>query len=646
MKQTLRKTLSLLLAVTFIFGMTAAMHNFTKASAATITTYEIGDIIEFGWYPQSEVYNEVTISALNSADGKWKSYNYYCGTGEWADGKMTAGNYMRYKDVVYGQNKYRGVIFDSYRPTQTSNKPGMSSSQDNNGYNIKTVYWFKYEPIEWRVLNPNTGMVMAETILDSQAYNNYLIYGIEKIGVTTYNQYWGVNNKTYYANNYEKSSIRKWLNNDFYNTAFSDEQKNAIVKTKLDNTASDSKYDSNATTDKIYLLTNADVVNKKYGFSTTSSYYDPARQAQGSDYAKCQGLSVNSGNDGYYGNSEWILRKAKTSGQFIWSVESDGSTGGSTTDDTGSGIRPALNFSKTAEISQPDTYVTTTVPTTTTTTAVATKPATTKPVVTEPATVKPTQAPTTKPVVTEPATVKPTQAPTTKPVVTKPATTKPVVTEPATVKPTEAPTTKPVVTKPATTKPVVTESATVKPTEAPTTKPVVTKPATTKPVVTEPATVKPTEAPITKPVATKPATTKPIVTEPLTTKPVVTKPSTTIPGTIEEKFIKNPSTSTIKYGDTLILYADYTIIPADAIIEWSVEGNGVTIKPSADGKTCAVTSTSTGDVTITAKYTDVNGVEHVSKQEIESNASFWQKIVSFFKNLFGLNRIIEQVIKF
>lgn len=120
-----------------------------------------------------------------------------------------------------------------------------------------------------------------------------------------------------------------------------------------------------------------------------------------------------------------------------------------------------------------------------------------------------------------------------------------------------------------------------------------------------------------------------------------TKPTT---GADEEEIIKKPSTSTINYGETLVLHADFTNIPADAKIEWGVVGNGVTIKPSADGKTCAVTSTATGDATITAKYVDADGVEHIAEQEIESNASIWQKIVSFFKNLFGINRTIEQAV--
>ncbi|MBQ2972779.1 MAG: leucine-rich repeat protein [Clostridia bacterium] len=219
--------------------------------------------------------------------------------------------------------------------------------------------------------------------------------------------------------------------------------------------------------------------------------------------------------------------------------------------------------------------------------------------------------------------------PTTKPVVTEPATTKPVevptITEPSTTKPVEVPTT---------TKPVVTEPSTTKPVEVPSTTKPVEAPTTTKPVV-EP----------TKPSATVPSTTKP------TTKPVVTtKPTaepTTKPSGVGFIFkILEPSVSVVKYGETLILHTNLTSISAAEKIEWSVEGEGVTIKPSADGMTCAVTSTSTGDVTVTAKYTDASGVEHVSEQEIESNASFWQKIVSFFKNLFGINRIIEQRIKF
>lgn len=113
-----------------IFGVVlpeeGAFH--VEAEAANVTSYSKGDIIEFGWYPQGKVTNSETIAALNSLGGEWKSYGYYSGTGSWSNGQMTAGDYMRYKDVIYGSDKYRGVIFDLYRPYYT----GYTSSSGNS----------------------------------------------------------------------------------------------------------------------------------------------------------------------------------------------------------------------------------------------------------------------------------------------------------------------------------------------------------------------------------------------------------------------------------------------------------------------------------------------------------------------------------
>jgi hypothetical protein len=69
---------------------------------------------------------------------------------------------------------------------------------------------------------------------------------------------------------------------------------------------------------------------------------------------------------------------------------------------------------------------------------------------------------------------------------------------------------------------------------------------------------------------------------------------------------------------------------------------------SEDGKECRVTSTASGNVTVRATVVDengepvnnTNGGEIFTDINIKSNASFWQKIVSFFNNLFRMNRII------
>ncbi|MBQ6543696.1 MAG: hypothetical protein IJL77_04835, partial [Clostridia bacterium] len=188
-----------------------------KASAA----YSVGDTIYFGTYPQSEVTDTATIAVLTAkaaastatGDG-WKSYGYYSGSGEHNDGNMAASDYMRYIDIIVNDNKYRGVTFDSYRPIYTGiTSTAGKSEQDDNGYETGNVYWFRYDPIQWRVLDPDSGLVLCETLIDSQAYNNFLLYDSDA------GENYGDSNKTYYANNYEKSSIREWLNDDFYNTA-------------------------------------------------------------------------------------------------------------------------------------------------------------------------------------------------------------------------------------------------------------------------------------------------------------------------------------------------------------------------------------------------------------------------------------------
>lgn len=316
MKRKFRTILSITLCLMMILGNVAVggegfaemLEAFSvKASAAKITDYKTGDIIEFGWYPQTDVTSSMG-ATLNSKASEWKSYKYYEGTGSY--GAMHESDYMYYCDVIYGNNKYRGVKFNTYRPywTVIASTISCGTYQDDNGYTVGNTYWFKYEPIKWRVLDPSTGLVLSDAILDSQAYNNYILYEGNVADPYYSYTYWGDSAKTYYANNYANSSIRQWLNNEFYNTAFSTSQQSKIQSTTLDNSAyssSYSAYDSASTTDKIFLLSYAEVQNTTYGFTNSTGSTD-TRTAKGSDYAKCQGLSVYSGN----GNSCWRLRSA------------------------------------------------------------------------------------------------------------------------------------------------------------------------------------------------------------------------------------------------------------------------------------------------------------------------------------------------
>ncbi len=311
---------------------------FAPKAEALSPTHQVGDIVEFGSYPQSEVTDSSLVSALNGVSKTWVSYGYYSSS--------VQGDWMKYADFTYNGTKYRAVTFSQYRPYWTSY---LSSSiytyQDDNGYTPNNVYYFKYEPLKWRVLDPSTGLVLCESIIDSQAYSNTIYnYGTDENGTA----YWNDAEHTHYANDYATSSIRAWLNDDFYNTAFSSSQKASILTSELDNKAystSYSEYDSKTTYDKIFLLSWSEMQNTAYGFPayTGSSY---ARQAKGTDYAKCQGLWASSSNECSFQR----LRSAGISSEYACEVHGAGSLdyGYWCVHSTSNGVRPALKISNLA----------------------------------------------------------------------------------------------------------------------------------------------------------------------------------------------------------------------------------------------------------------------------------------------------------
>lgn len=310
---------------------------------SVIAKDKTGDIIEYGNYPQSVVTSSAVVSKLNALAKNWMSYGYYLGKGSDDDGQMKSENYMQYADVMLDGTRYRAVKFTEYRPYGTG-RGGESyeSNQDDNGYKANTVYYFKYEPVRWLILDPASGLVMCESIIDSQPYNSYVITtGSAKTGYS----YWGNTAKSIYANNYYYSSLRKWLNEDFYNTAFNSSQKENIKSTAIKNNASSSKltkYDAPSSNDKIFLLSVTDVKNKAFGFSS-----DSTRRAKGTDYAKCQGLWVceDAPDTGY---SVWRLRNGGTDSSNNSLVSESGDYDGTEVYafDTSAGIRPACSLTK------------------------------------------------------------------------------------------------------------------------------------------------------------------------------------------------------------------------------------------------------------------------------------------------------------
>ena len=292
-----------------------------------------GDIITFGSYPQSKVTDSALIAKLDAQSGSWVSYNYYI--------EREVSDFMQYKDVTLDGARYRAVKFASYRPSYTGNSSSASSSyQGDNGYIPNTIYWFKYEPVKWRVLDasdPENLLVLSESILDSQAFRE------TRYSYSSKNSYYYYTDSTmtYYANNYEQSNIRAWLNGDFYNTTFSADEKSHIHTTTITNEAYStaySKYDAASTQDKIFLMSYKEATN----FACFNN--SVARYAEGSNYAKAMGLYVSS-SGGTAGNSMWLLRSAGDYSYSACCVEHDGIIR-SNIDVciAAAGIRPAFRF--------------------------------------------------------------------------------------------------------------------------------------------------------------------------------------------------------------------------------------------------------------------------------------------------------------
>ena len=309
----------------------------------------VGDIITFGSYPQSEVTKKsdsATYAKLEAAKKNWVSYRYYSGDGSY--GSMKPGDWMEYADMDIngdGANDHRAVRFTQYKSYSTG-EPSSSdrSHQYDNGYTINNIYYFKYEPLKWQVLDPKKGLVLSKSIIDSQAYSNTVyINGTDAYGNPAY---WNNASYTNYANDYATSSIRKWLNEDFYNTAFTPAQKQNILPTTLDNKAystNHSEYDSVSTTDNIFLLSYSEVQNTSYGF-TDNTHSTETRNAVGTDYAKVQGLGVD-----WDKCSFWLLRSAGSLSDYAGYVSPGGYVYGSI--DVclnGYGVRPALRLSNLA----------------------------------------------------------------------------------------------------------------------------------------------------------------------------------------------------------------------------------------------------------------------------------------------------------
>lgn len=110
--------------------------------------------------------------------------------------------------------------------------------------------------------------------------------------------------------------------------------------------------------------------------------------------------------------------------------------------------------------------------------------------------------------------------------------------------------------------------------------------------------------------------------------------------------IKKPSTTTISYGDSIILHANVENLPEGATIEWRVNNGHFEKVASNKGESCRITPKSSGDTTVTMQIISEDGeILAEDEQVMTAKAGLLQKIIGFIKSLFGLTKTIPQLFK-
>ncbi len=104
----------------------------------------------------------------------------------------------------------------------------------------------------------------------------------------------------------------------------------------------------------------------------------------------------------------------------------------------------------------------------------------------------------------------------------------------------------------------------------------------------------------------------------------------------------NPSRTSLTYKQAIILHLESgKPIPAGYRVEWSQNGGAFTLSDKTDTK-CKATASSTGSTTVTVKVFNNENFEIYSAQKVlNADCSFWQKIIAFFRGIFGKHAIYD-----
>ena len=153
-------------------------------------------------------------------------------------------------------------------------------------------HYFAYAPIKWRILKQtgDKAVLLADRMPDTCPFND-----------------------SYTDTSWSDCFLRRWLNSEFLNRAFTASEIEAIEETEVRNApnyyfGTDCGPDTN---DRVFVLSESETFSSplavEYGFTNSDSGTDPARRFRSTLYAKCRGAWW-SPVEKYHGVSFWFMR--------------------------------------------------------------------------------------------------------------------------------------------------------------------------------------------------------------------------------------------------------------------------------------------------------------------------------------------------
>ena len=285
------------------------------------SVYTRGDYtyVDFGRYPQHVLEDQRTASELKT--------------------KISNGTLV--PDPVTGLYTYQNILYAKATadPYQNEAKSYRANFSNNEEIKKDTDYFFIVEPIKWRVLSGDPNKKDSEVLLLSE---DVLSAGLFRADLTVRS----FDGNTVYANNWEHSDLRQFLNTDFYNEAFMAGEAKFISSTTIDTGKKTAHFDRYANgkpcVDKVFLLSYADMANRSYGFNHWTITEDNRKVAKATDYAKALGVyaSLNGGNE--HDAAHWWLRSAGDFEGRASVTSAIGTVGTYSVDCKSIGIRPVI----------------------------------------------------------------------------------------------------------------------------------------------------------------------------------------------------------------------------------------------------------------------------------------------------------------